>query len=131
MEGFKVSPQRRGDAEIFFGRFSFFSASLRLCGLVLLLTCATLAQTPSVEKIEPPSWWTQSTINPVRVMIRGRDLTGARIESTTPGLNPSNFESSANGHYLFADIQIAETVRVGKYDLKIVTPKGSVNFPFE
>ena len=107
------------------------SAPLRLCGLVLLLTCSMLAQAPSVEKIDPPSWWTQSTINPVRVLIRGKELGGARIESSTPGLTATNFEASTNGHYLFADIRIAESVKVGKYDLRIVTSTGSATFPFE
>ncbi|MDI1240540.1 MAG: alpha-amylase family glycosyl hydrolase [bacterium] len=102
--------------------------------LILVLAClygSTLAQAPTFEKVDPPSWWTQSTINPVRVLIRGKGLSGARIESSTPGITTANFDSSANGHYLFADLRIAETVRVGKYDLRIVTTAGSVNFPFE
>jgi len=131
-EAVDLTQRREGEeTQRFFGFKNLrVVAAWRLCVGIFLLSISAAAQ-PSVEKIEPPSWWTQSTINPVRVMIRGRDLTGARVESTTPGLTASNFESSANGHYLFADIQIAETVRVGKYDLKIVTPKGSVNFPFE
>ncbi len=102
--------------------------------LILAFLClygSALGQAPTFEKVDPPSWWTQSTINPVRVLIRGKGLNGARIESTTPGLTAANFESSANGHYLFADLRIAETVKVGKYDLRIVTAAGSVNFPFE
>ncbi|MEQ1764835.1 MAG: alpha-amylase family glycosyl hydrolase [Pyrinomonadaceae bacterium] len=125
------SPRRRGDAEKFFERFSSFSAPLRLCGLVLFLFTAIAAQPPTFEKADPPSWWTQSTINPVRVLIRGRNLNSARVESSTPGITATNFEASANGHYLFADIRIAESVKVGKYDLRIVTSSGSVNFPFE
>ncbi len=102
--------------------------------LILVFAClggSAFAQAPTFEKADPPSWWTQSTINPVRVLIRGKGLNGARIESTTPGITAANFESSANGHYLFADLRIAETVKVGKYDLQIVTAAGSVNFPFE
>src|SRR5687768_16484468 len=89
---------------------SFFSATLRLSGLLLLLNCCLFAQTPVVEKIDPPSWWTQSTINPVRVLVRGRNLTGAKIESGNPGITATNFETSANGHYLFGDLRIAENV---------------------
>lgn len=112
-------------------KFLCVLGAFRLCVLVLLLSLAVAAQAPSVEKVEPPSWWTQSTINPVRVLIRGKGLNGARIESATPGITAANFESSANGHYLFADLRIAETVRVGKYDLRIITRAGRVNFPFE
>ncbi len=109
-------------------------SAITVISVLVFVVCGfetAAAQSPTFEKSDPPSWWTQSTINPVRVLIRGTNLAGARIESNTPGITASNFETSSNGHYLFADIRIAETVKVGKYDLRIVTPKGSVNFPFE
>lgn len=108
-----------------------FSASLRLCGLVLLFAVAAAAQAPALEKIDPPSWWVGSTINPVRVLIKGKNLGGARIESATPGITADNFMSSENGNYLFADVRLAETVRPGNYQLRIVTPAGSTIAPFE
>lgn len=88
-------------------------------------------QAPGVEKIDPPSWWVGSTVDPVRVLIKGRNLAGARIESATPGITASNFMTSANGNYLFADLRLAETVRPGNYQLRVVTSGGSVNAPFE
>ena len=84
-----------------------------------------------IEKIDPPSWWTQSTINPVRVLVRGKNLTGAKIEPGVPGITATNFEASANGHYLFADVRIAENVPVGKYTFKLTTASGTANMPFE
>jgi hypothetical protein len=30
-------------------------------------------------QVDPPNWWTGSTVNPVRVLIRGQNLTGARV----------------------------------------------------
>ena len=94
----------------------------------LLLTAS--AQALTVQKIEPPSWWAESTIKPVRVLIRGTNLGGARVESTTPGLTAANFESSANGHYLFADIAIGESVKPGDYALKVTGTGGSASFTF-
>lgn len=120
-------PPRRRDAESF---FRFFSASLRLCGLLVFLTVGLLAQAPTVEKIEPPDWWASSTINPVRILIRGTNLTGARITSANPGITPSNIETSPNGHYLFADLKIAENVKVGNYNLTITTSTGTTNASF-
>lgn len=107
---------------------SFFSVSLCLSGL-LFFASAAFAQ-PSVEKIDPPNWWTQSTINPVRVLIRGKNLTGAKIESNNPGITASDLKTSANGNYLFADLKIAENVQVGNYTLKITTASGATNAPF-
>ena len=116
-----------------FGRsIKTFSSCFKFA-LLFIITAATMAaaQAPTVERMDPPSWWVGSTINPVRVLVKGTNLGGAKIESATPGISASNFMSSANGHYLFADIALAETVRPGKYQLKVLTTSGSVMAPFE
>lgn len=100
--------------------------------VVFLLFAAIIAnaQQPSVEKIEPPNWWASSTINPVRVLIKGKNLKGARVETNSPSLTASNIKISENGHYLFVDIRIAENVKPGDYQLKITGSGGTVNAPF-
>ena len=107
--------------------------SIRFVFLLFTAYCSLLtlqAQAPSVQKIDPPSWWAESTIKPVRVLIKGTNLTGARVESTTAGITAANFKSSANGHYLFADIAIGESVKPGDYTLKVTGTGGSANFTF-
>lgn len=109
----------------------------KLCQIAfLLLTAYCLivavnAQTPTIEKIEPPSWWTNSSLKSVRMMIRGTNLTGAKVESTKTGVTVSNPQASANGHYLFFDLVINESARVGSYPLKITTASGTATTPFE
>ena len=46
--------------------------------LFLCVTAVLTAAPPEVTKVEPPSWWIGHSINPVRVLIRGRNLEGAR-----------------------------------------------------
>lgn len=128
-----MSMMKRNFYELGFRRsFKSFSSCFKFA-LLFIITAATMAaaQAPTVEKMDPPSWWVGSTINPVRVLVKGTNLGGAKIESATPGISASNFMSSANGHYLFADIALAETVRPGKYQLKVMTRSGSVLAPFE
>ncbi len=103
---------------------------LRLCAIFLILAPLLAAQSPVVEKIDPPSWWVGSTISPVRVLIKGSGLNGARIESSSPGIAPSNVTISANGHYLFADLKIAENAAVGNYTLRLTTSSGTANAQF-
>lgn len=105
----------------------------RLTALLLTAYCLLVsahAQSPTVEKVEPPNWWVGSTINPVRILVRGTNLTGARAESSNPGITVSNIKTSANGHYLFADVAIAENVRPGDFPIRITTTSGTVNAPF-
>ena len=46
------------------------------------------------------------------------------------GITVSNISISANGHYLFADVRIAENMKPGDYPIKITTSSGTVNAPF-
>jgi neopullulanase len=107
------------------------------CIIFLLLTAYCLlltaqAQTPSVEKIEPPGWFANYSINPVRVLVRGKNLSGANVLSPVgSNLKTYNFRASENGHYLFFDLEIAPDAKIGKYNFKIETKNGFVNLPFE
>lgn len=149
MDGFDMKKnnltQRRKDAKTqrffenlclsaFICGFKFLRAfaPLRLCVLIFLSAFAIFAQTPTVEKIEPPNWWANYSVNPVRVLVRGKNLTGANVVAPpNSGLKIYNFRSSENGHYLFFDIEIAPNAKTEKYNLQIQTKSGNVNAPFE
>ncbi len=107
----------------------------KLFFLLLFANCFLLsvsAQAPTVEKIDPPNWWANMTINPVRILVRGTNLNNATV-STLPNSNLKtyNFRSSENGHYLFFDLEILPGAKVGKYDFQIQTKTGNINLPFE
>ncbi|MCY7374924.1 MAG: cyclomaltodextrinase N-terminal domain-containing protein [Pyrinomonadaceae bacterium] len=109
---------------------------LRYIGFLLLTAYCLLltaqAQTPTVEKIEPPNWWANYAVNPVRVLVRGTNLNGANvIAPINSGLKAYNFRASDNGHYLFFDVETAPETKAGKYNFKIETKTGTVNAPFE
>ena len=87
-----------------------------------------LAQAPTVEKVEPPNWWSGHSINPVRVLVRGRNLAGARMQCArvtcgTPKVN-------AAGTYAFVDVTIPAGAGAGAYPLALRTAGGSVSVPF-
>ncbi len=93
---------------------------------------AVQAQTPTVEKIEPPNWWANYAVNPVRVLVRGQNLGGANVVApSNSGLKAYNFRASENGHYLFFDVEIAPDAKAGKYNFQIQTKGGNVNAAFE
>jgi glycosidase len=94
---------------------------------------AHLAQSrPEVSKVEPPSWWPGHSINPVRVMIRGRNLAGARAMATGAGLRVAGLPKvNERGTYLFIDVMIAPTAQPGARKLRLTTRGGSIDAPFE
>ena len=84
---------------------------------------------PVVEKVDPPSWWLHSTVNPVRVLIRGRHLGGAAL--ACPRLECRNVAVNAAGTYVFADVHIPGGVAPGRYPLTVRTARGTADATFE
>jgi glycosidase len=102
--------------------------------LILLLAanavCAAQAA-PAVVKIEPPNWWPGHTINPVRVLLRGTNLAGARVEAVGAGLKTGLTRINAAGTYLFVDVHVEPSATPGARRLRITTPTGTTDAPFE
>lgn len=101
---------------------------MRLLSLVALLASTAAAQAPVIEKVDPPNWWGSHSINPVRVLIRGKHLAGARLECAK--LRCARVTVSAAGTYAFVDVTIPATARPGRYPLTLRTAGGSAPVPF-
>ncbi|HKY43301.1 MAG TPA: cyclomaltodextrinase N-terminal domain-containing protein, partial [Pyrinomonadaceae bacterium] len=73
------------------------------------------AQSPEILKVDPPSWWTRSSMNPVRVMIRGRNFQGARVQISGSGLRTIGAPKiNDRGTYIFVDVSIAGNAPSGE-----------------
>ncbi len=103
------------------------SALVRLFCVHLWLCLSVAAQAPEIFKVDPPSWWTQSTVNPVRLMIHGRNLQDARVE--VQGLRVVKINNT--GTYIFADVFIPPNTQPAQRSLSITTPRGTANSSFE
>lgn len=86
---------------------------------------------PAVSKVEPPNWWAGHSINPVRLLVRGRHLHGARVVATSPGVTTGLTRVNAPGTYLFVDVHVAPGTRPGPAPLSVATPGGTATIPFE
>jgi len=90
---------------------------------------ASLAASPVVQKIDPPNWWIGFTLNPVRLLIHGSGLSGARVEAADDGLSVIGpVRVNARGTYLFVDVKV---LRGGSHLLRVVTSDGSASVPFQ
>src|SRR6185295_4066883 len=72
-----------------FARTFAISAVKAAVPLALLLVSAQIVRpqnAPEVYKVDPPSWWTRSSVNPVRLLVHGKNLKGARVEVTGSGV---------------------------------------------
>ncbi len=96
--------------------------------LHLAAASATLAQAPVIEKVDPPNWWGNSSINPVRLLIRGQHLAGATF--VCPRVTCTGARVSANGTYAFVDVNIPKSTTPGSYPLTLKTAAGTASVPF-
>jgi len=104
---------------------------LLICALLCVNPWLVFAQGPEILKVDPPSWWVGSTVNPVRLLIHGKNFRGARVEAIGPGVNIGTTTINARGTYIFADVGIDNDAAPGKRALSITTPRGSARAEFE
>ncbi|OGS39962.1 MAG: hypothetical protein A2506_08705 [Elusimicrobia bacterium RIFOXYD12_FULL_66_9] len=92
---------------------------------------AVVSAPPEILKLDPPGWWAGHTINPVRLMIRGKNLHGARVACASPGVRLGPVKISASGTTLFVDAKIAPKAASGEVVLRITTAGGAADAAFE
>ena len=97
---------------------------------MLILLCAACVSAQTVTKVDPPSWWANHTINPIRLLVRGTNLTGARVSSANAAVGVSNVSVNTKGTYLFVDVTISDSARPGAYPLTVETANGRTTIPF-
>lgn len=103
-----------------------------LLAFVLFGVGATaVAQSPEIQKVEPPNWWASHSIDPVRVLVRGKNLSGARVEPVGAGIRTGLVRVNEAGTYLFVDVFMAADVKPGMRQLRIKTAAGTADAQFE
>jgi neopullulanase len=137
----KVNPQSSAKAKLFAFLCVVLSvlcgSSFRLAPAYSFVPVALIVDSgapqndpPAVTKVEPPSWWAAHTINPVRLLVRGRNLAGARVSSPNLATRVSEVSVNKNSTYLFANVTISPTARPGEYPLSLETANGRTTIPF-
>ena len=110
--------------------FLVFLASFFILTAVVVASAAPRTERPLITKVEPPSWWAGHTINPVRLLVRGQNLAGARVRAATSHLEASGVFVNKNGTYLFVNVKIRPTAKPGSYPLILETAGGRTTIPF-
>ncbi|HEY0174659.1 MAG TPA: alpha-amylase family glycosyl hydrolase [Pyrinomonadaceae bacterium] len=83
-----------------------------------------------VTKVEPPNWWANHSVNPVRVMLRGQNLGGARVEAVGQGIRTGLVRVNEAGTYVFVDVFVDRDARPGNRLLRVSTAAGSADTNF-
>jgi neopullulanase len=108
-----------------------YSGTLPAILAAFFLASSISSQTPQFSKVEPPNWWANHTINPVRLLVRGENFANAKVVSKSKTLKVSNVRVNKNSTYLFFDVTIPPTAKPAKYEFEVSTDKGKSLIPFE
>ena len=68
------------------------------------------------------------SINPVRLLVRGKNLAGVRV--ACPKFTCATRRVSASGTYAFIDVTVPKTIAPGRYPFSLRTAAGRVSFDF-
>ncbi|MBM3901272.1 MAG: hypothetical protein FJ379_04145 [Verrucomicrobia bacterium] len=99
--------------------------------LIFAWTAALCTAEPVISRIDPPSWWAGHAMNPVRLLITGRDLAGAKVALEGGGGRLGRITVSPSGTHLFCDLDLARSARPGVRRLRVTTGQGVAKGPFE
>lgn len=104
--------------------------SFRFIATSALAASVGMAAVPEVARVEPPGWWAGHSHNPVRLMISGSHLAGARIEA------PKDFQTGSSrvndrGDFLFVDLNIPKNAAPGEIELRLIGGGATNRVPFQ
>jgi len=86
-----------------------------------------IAAGPVVTKVEPPDWPADTRGITLRMLVTGRNLTGATVRAP---YRTGPVTVSRSGTHLFVDLAIPKAARPGKCALEIATREGEAEAPF-
>ncbi|MCK9279994.1 MAG: alpha-amylase family glycosyl hydrolase [Melioribacteraceae bacterium] len=94
------------------------------------ITANLLAQDITINKIEPPNWWTGMKLNSIQLMVYGNNLSDFSAEFSPKGPVINEIHPINNSSYSFIDITIPTGMKPGKYELVLKNSISQVKFEY-
>ncbi|MEW6234692.1 MAG: alpha-amylase family glycosyl hydrolase [Candidatus Omnitrophota bacterium] len=103
--------------------------SIAIAFIIACFTHSVLSQS-IIHKVEPPNWWTNHSWNPIRLLIHGKNLQGARVVSHHNGVQIGLVSINQSGTYAFVDLHIDKNAGLGNVSLELSTHDEQEQIPF-
>jgi len=81
--------------------------------IFLFLPLCIFSQDVSIEKIEPPFWWTGFKNTDLQLLVYGKNISTALVTVDYPGFLLKKVHKVENPNYLFLDLTISQGTRPG------------------
>ena len=79
----------------------------------------TLAQTPSVERINPTNWYVGMKNPKLQLLVYGKNIKDFEVKINYQGVTLEKVNKVENPNYLFLDLNIAPETKAGQMDIEL------------
>lgn len=94
---------------------------------IAALAAPAADNSPTVTKVEPPSWWVGLTPE-VMLLISGRGLEATKVECNLASLLVERTQASAGGKYLFVWLKFGAETKSGTAVCRVTSAEGVTSF---
>lgn len=104
------------------------ASSALLIGLLVLwiATGPALAQTSTVDKVQPPSWWVDMEVSELQLMVHGDAIGEHDVAVDHEYVRLEDVHTADSDNYLFLDLSIPEDTPPGMVPIEFTGPDGTV-----
>ena len=85
----------------------------------LLFEFPTIAQTPSVERINPTNWYVGMKNPKLQLLVYGKNIKDFEVKINYQGVTLEKINKVENPNYLFLDLNIAPETKAGQMDIEL------------
>lgn len=91
---------------------------------VTLIGAFSSLQAQSIQRVEPANWWLDFKDKDVELLVKGKDLSSAKVSVQWPGLTVGKVKKVKNPDYLFVPLIWNEQTAAGTVPITFTFPNG-------
>ena len=81
--------------------------------LLVIIPLNIFSQDVTLEKVEPPFWWTGFKNSDLQLLVYGKNISTTMVAIDYPGLQIKRINKVANPNYMFLDLTVGKGTRPG------------------
>ncbi|MBI3125568.1 MAG: cyclomaltodextrinase N-terminal domain-containing protein [Ignavibacteriales bacterium] len=102
----------------------------RILAALLFFSVVTLAQSISINRIDPPNWWVGMKHNKIQLMVYGNNLNNVSARFDDSKIKVTKVHKIINASYAFIDIEVPSNLTPKDYQLILTKGKEKSSFTF-
>ncbi|KAF0141376.1 MAG: Alpha-amylase [Stygiobacter sp.] len=102
----------------------------RIFAALLFFSVVTLAQSISINRIDPPNWWVGMKHNKIQLMVYGNNLNNVSARFDDSKIKVTKVHKIKNASYAFIDIEVPSNLTPKDYQLILTKGKEKSSFTF-